>query len=175
VVVWESMLAPVFDDAGCPTRIVGSSRDVTEQERAAEQLRNAQRMEAIGQLTGGVAHDFNNLLQVIHANLEMIERNITDEKALARLANATHAANRAADLTRQLLAFARRQPLEPEVISPGRLVQAMAEMLRRTLGEAIEVETVIAGGLWNTIADPAQLESALLNLSLNARDAMPDA
>ena len=175
VVVWESMLAPVFDDAGCPTRIVGSSRDVTEQERAAEQLRNAQRMEAIGQLTGGVAHDFNNLLQVIHANLEMIERSVTDEKALARLANATHAANRAADLTRQLLAFARRQPLEPEVISPGRLVQAMAEMLRRTLGEAIEVETVIAGGLWNTIADPAQLESALLNLSLNARDAMPDA
>ena len=172
-ITWESMLAPVFDADGRPTRIVGSSRDITERERAEEQLRRSQRMEAVGQLTGGVAHDFNNLLQVIRANLEMIERSITDKKALARIANATHAADRAADLTRQLLAFARRQPLEPEVINPGKLVQAMAEMLRRTLGEAVEVETVIAGGLWNTIADPAQVESALLNLAINARDAMP--
>jgi PAS domain S-box-containing protein len=174
VITWESMLAPVFDDAGKPTRIVGSSRDITEREQAEEKLRRSQRMESIGQLTGGVAHDFNNLLQVIRANLEMIERAVKDEKTLSRIANATHAADRAADLTRQLLAFARRQPLEPEVVNPGRLVQAMAEMLRRTLGERIEVETVIAGGLWNTIADPAQVESALLNLALNARDAMPD-
>ena len=173
LIVWESMLAPVFDDSGRPTRIVGSSRDITERERAEEQLRKAQRMEAVGQLTGGVAHDFNNLLQVIRANLEMIERGVKDEKLLARIANASHAADRAADLTRQLLAFARRQPLEPEVINPARLVQAMTEMLRRTLGETIEVETVIAGGLWNTIADPAQVESALLNLAINARDAMP--
>lgn len=173
VIIWESMLAPVFDESGRPTRIVGSSRDITEREQAEEQLRKAQRMEAVGQLTGGVAHDFNNLLQVIRANLEMIERGLTDEKALARLSSAIHAADRAADLTRQLLAFARRQPLEPEVVNPGRLVQAMAEMLRRTLGETVEVETVIAGGLWNTIADPAQVESALLNLAINARDAMP--
>lgn len=173
VITWESMLAPVFDAAGRPTRIVGSSRDITEREQAEEQLRRAQRMEAVGQLTGGVAHDFNNLLQVIRANLEMIERGIKDEKTLSRIANATHAADRAADLTRQLLAFARRQPLEPEVVNSGRLVQDMAEMLRRTLGEGIEVETVIAGGLWNTIADPAQVESALLNLAINARDAMP--
>ena len=87
--------------------------------------------------------------------------------------NALHGANRAAQLTRQLLAFARRQPLEPKVVNLGRLVTDMAEMLRRTLGEAVEVETVIAGGLWNTLADPAQVESAVLNLSLNARDAMP--
>ena len=172
-ITWESMLAPVFDEAGRPTRIVGSSRDITEREQAEEQLRRSQRMEAVGQLTGGVAHDFNNLLQVIRANLEMIERTIKDEKALARIANATHAADRAAGLTRQLLAFARRQPLEPEVVNAGRLVQTMAEMLRRTLGSAIEVETVVAGGLWNTIADPAQVESALLNLAINARDAMP--
>ena len=172
-ITWESMLAPVFDDAGRPTRIVGSSRDITEREQAEEQLRRSQRMEAVGQLTGGVAHDFNNLLQVIRANLEMIERVVKDEKTLSRIANATHAADRAADLTRQLLAFARRQPLEPEVVNPGRLVQAMAELLRRTLGEGVEVETVIAGGLWNTIADPAQVESALLNLAINARDAMP--
>ncbi|MFZ5670786.1 MAG: CHASE3 domain-containing protein [Pseudomonadota bacterium] len=171
-VVWESTAAPVFDDQGRPVRIVGSARDVTEREQAEEQLRRAQRMEAIGQLTGGVAHDFNNLLQVIRANLEMLERSLTDDRARARAANAAHAADRAADLTRQLLAFARRQALEPRVIAPGRLVEDMAELLRRTLGEGVEVETVIARGLWNTVADAAQLESAVLNLALNARDAM---
>lgn len=173
-ITWESTLAPVFDAAGRPVRIVGSSRDITERERAEEQARRSQRMEAVGQLTGGVAHDFNNLLQVIRANLEMIERGIKDARNKTRLQNAIHAADRAADLTRQLLAFARRQPLEPVVVNPGRLVSNMAELLRRTLGEGVEVETVVAGGLWNTIADPAQIESALLNLAINARDAMPE-
>ncbi len=173
-ITWESTLAPVFDAAGRPVRIVGSSRDITERERAEEQARRSQRMEAVGQLTGGVAHDFNNLLQVIRANLEMIERGIKDARDKTRLQNAIHAADRAADLTRQLLAFARRQPLEPVVVNPGRLVSNMAELLRRTLGEGVEVETVVAGGLWNTIADPAQIESALLNLAINARDAMPE-
>ncbi len=173
-ITWESMLAPVFDDAGRPVRIVGSSRDITERERAEEAARRSQRMEAVGQLTGGVAHDFNNLLQVIRANLEMVERALKDDRNRTRLQNAIHAADRAADLTRQLLAFARRQPLEPIVVNPGRLVGDMAELLRRTLGEAIEVETVVAGGLWNTIADPAHIESALLNLAINARDAMPE-
>jgi PAS domain S-box-containing protein len=172
-ITWESTLAPVFDAAGLPVRIVGSSRDITERERAEEAARRSQRMEAVGQLTGGVAHDFNNLLQVIRANLEMIERSIKDARTKTRLQNAIHAADRAADLTRQLLAFARRQPLEPVVVNPGRLVSNMAELLRRTLGEGIEVETVVAGGLWNTVADPAQIESALLNLAINARDAMP--
>ena len=171
---WESMLAPVFDATGRPTRIVGSSRDISEREKAEEQARRSQRMEAVGQLTGGVAHDFNNLLQVIRANLEMIERGVTDAKTRQRLENAIHASDRAADLTRQLLAFARRQPLEPQVVNMGRLVGDMAELVRRTLGEAVEVETVITGGLWNTVADPAQVESALLNLAINARDAMPD-
>ncbi len=173
-ITWESTLAPVFDEAGRPVRIVGSSRDITERERAEEAARRSQRMEAVGQLTGGVAHDFNNLLQVIRANLEMVERTIKDARNRQRLQNAIHASDRAADLTRQLLAFARRQPLEPVVINPGRLVGDMAEMLRRTLGESIEVETVVAGGLWNTVADPAQIESALLNLAINARDAMPN-
>lgn len=173
-ITWESTLAPVFDEAGRPVRIVGSSRDISERERAEEAARRSQRMEAVGQLTGGVAHDFNNLLQVIRANLEMVERGIKDARNRARLQNAIHASDRAADLTRQLLAFARRQPLEPVVVNPGRLVGDMAELLRRTLGEAVEVETVIAGGLWNTIADPAQIESALLNLAINARDAMPE-
>ena len=131
-------------------------------------------MEAIGQLTGGVAHDFNNLLQVIRGNLELLQRSVAgDERGQQRLKNALYGAERAAQLTRQLLAFARRQPLAPKVVNLSRLVSDMADLLRRTLGEAIEVETVVAGGLWNTIADPAQVESAILNLALNARDAMP--
>ena len=170
--IWESMLTPVRDGEGGAISLIGASRDVTERERAREQLRKAQRMEAVGQLTGGVAHDFNNLLQVIRGNLELIASQVS-ESAAGRVKNALHAAERAAQLTRQLLAFSRRQPLEPKPINLGRLVTDMAEMLRRSLGEAVEVETVIAGGLWNTLADPAQVESAVLNLALNARDAMP--
>jgi PAS domain S-box-containing protein len=171
--VWESVMVPVRNAAGEIDRILGSSRDVTEREEAQAQLRRAQRMEAVGHLTGGVAHDFNNLLQVIRGNLELLVGQVGDrEQTIQRARNALHGADRAAQLTRQLLAFARRQPLEPRVINLGRLVTDMAEMLRRTLGEAIEVETVIAGGLWNTLADPAQVESAILNLAINARDAM---
>ena len=173
-VIWETRLAPVHDAEGRIARIVVSSRDVTEREALESQLRRAQRMEAVGQLTGGVAHDFNNLLQVISANLEMIGPSLAhDQNAHQRLRNAIHGAARAAQLTRQMLAFARRQPLEPKVVNLGRLVGDMAEMMRRTIGEAVEIETVIAGGLWNTVADPAQVESALLNLAINARDAMP--
>ena len=172
--LWETRFAPVHDADGKIFRIVASSRDVTEREALESQLRRSQRMEAVGQLTGGVAHDFNNLLQVIRANLEMIGSALVDNpSASKRLRNAIHGADRAAQLTRQMLAFARRQPLEPKVVNLGRLVGDMAEMMRRTIGEAVEIETVIAGGLWNTIADPAQVESALLNLAINARDAMP--
>ena len=171
--ILESVIAPVRSDDGEVRRLVGSSRDVTERERARDQLRRAQRMEAVGQLTGGVAHDFNNLLQVIRGNLELIAAQTAEGPSSARIKNALHAADRAAQLTRQLLAFSRRQPLEPKVINPGRLVTEMADMLRRTLGEGVEIETVISGGLWNTLADPAQVESAILNLALNARDAMP--
>jgi len=173
--IWESILVPVRNDAGVVDRIVASSRDVTDRENAQDQLRRAQRMEAVGHLTGGVAHDFNNLLQVIRGNLELLASMVEENDAASlRVKNALHGANRAAQLTRQLLAFARRQPLEPKVVNLGRLVGDMAEMLRRTLGEGVEVETVIAGGLWNTLADPAQVESAVLNLAINARDAMPE-
>src|SRR5665213_1500481 len=171
--VWESILAPLRNDAGSIDRILISSRDVTDREESQARLRRAQRMEAVGHLTGGVAHDFNNILQVIRGNLELIAAKVKDREASQRLKNALHGADRAAALTRQLLAFARRQPLEPRVVDLGRQVKDMAEMLRRTLGEGIEIETVIAGGLWNTLADPAQVESAVLNLALNARDAMP--
>ncbi|HZZ90827.1 MAG TPA: CHASE3 domain-containing protein [Caulobacteraceae bacterium] len=173
-IVWESILAPVRNSDGRIDRLIGSIRDITERVRGEERLRESQRMEAIGQLTGGVAHDFNNLLQVIRGNLELLQRNLEgDERGSTRLRNAIYGAERAAQLTRQLLAFARRQPLAPKVVNLSRLVSDMADLLRRTLGEAIEVETVVAGGLWNTVADPAQVESAILNLALNARDAMP--
>jgi PAS domain S-box-containing protein len=171
---WESIHVPVRNEAGRIERIVGSARDVTDRDHAEDQLRRAQRMEAIGHLTGGVAHDFNNLLQVIRGNLEMIAPDVADREAAAqRLRNALHGADRAAQLTRQLLAFARRQPLEPKVVNPGRMIGEMSDMLRRMLGEAVEVETLVADGLWNTLADPAQVESAMLNLAINARDAMP--
>ena len=172
---WESILSPVRNAAGRTDRIVGSIRDITSRVKTEVRLREAQRMEAVGHLTGGLAHDFNNLLQVIRGNLELLEPAVEgDETARRRLANAVHGADRAAQLTRQLLAFARRQPLEPRVINLSRLIGDMADLLRRTLGEGVQVETVIGGGLWNTLADPAQVESAILNLAINARDAMPE-
>ena len=172
--VWESVLTAVRNSEGVVERIVGSTRDVTEREMAQEQLRRGQKMEAIGQLTGGIAHDFNNLLQVIRGNLELLSAQIGEGPGAPRVRNALHASERAAQLTRQLLAFARRQPLEPRVIDLGRLIGDMTEILHRTLGESVSVETCVVDGLWNTCADPAQLESAVLNLAINARDAMAE-
>ena len=149
--------------------------DVTRRVRSEMIARQAQKMEAIGHLTGGVAHDFNNVLQIIKANLDLLDRDLADNpRARQRLAHVRASADRGATLTRQLLAFARRQPLEPIAVSLSRLVGDMAQLLRRTLGETIEIETVAAGGLWNTLVDPSQLENALVNLAVNARDAMPD-
>lgn len=149
----------------------------TEQLRVNEEaLRQSQKMEAIGQLTGGVAHDFNNLLQVIIGNLETIQRNLPDQ--LARLQRAArqamNGAQRAAALTQRLLAFARRQPLDPKPIDVNVLVNGMSEMIHRTLGETVSVETVLGAGLWRVEADPNELEAAILNLAVNARDAMPN-
>jgi len=152
-----------------------SSIDVTRRAQAEEVAAQAQKMEAIGHLTGGIAHDFNNLLQIIRGNLDLLAPQLAgDAKASDRVVNAIAGTERAAQLTRQLLAFARRQPLEPRVVNLGRMMTEMADLLRRTLGERIEVATVIAEGLWNTLADPAQIENAVLNLAINARDAMPD-
>ncbi|MGH8241244.1 MAG: ATP-binding protein, partial [Steroidobacteraceae bacterium] len=139
-------------------------------------LRQSQKMEAIGQLTGGIAHDFNNLLTVIVGNLETIWRHAPadDGKMRRAIDQVTRAAQRAVTLTQQLLAFSRRQPLNPKPTDINRLVGGMSDLIRRTIGESIAVETVLAGGLWRVAIDAHQLESALLNLAVNARDAMPD-
>lgn len=146
---------------------------IAERETAEIQLRQAQKMEAIGRLTGGVAHDFNNLLQVVSGNLQLLAKDLEgNPRAEHRLRNALSGVTRGAKLASYLLAFARRQPLEPKAINLGRLIRALDDMLRRALGEEVEIETVIAGGLWNTLVDPTQVENALLNLAINARDAM---
>lgn len=144
-----------------------------ELQRTQDALRQSQKMEAIGNLTGGVAHDFNNLLQVISGNLQLLGEDVDgNERATRRVRNAMAGVARGSKLASQLLAFGRRQPLAPKVVNIGRFIRNMDDLLRRTLGEAIEVETVIAGGLWNTLIDPGNVENALLNLAINARDAM---
>jgi two-component system NtrC family sensor kinase len=137
-------------------------------------LRQSQKMEAVGQLTGGVAHDFNNLLTIILGNLQMALRQNPEGKTRTLISNAHQAADRGAELTRRLLAFSRSQPLNPHPVDANRLVAGMSDLLDRTLGETIAVETVRSAGLWLTEADAPQLEAAILNLAINARDAMAD-
>ena len=161
-----------------------SGRDITEEKaaedeltKAREALRQSQKMEAIGQLTGGLAHDFNNLLAGISGSLELLERRLAEGRlgGLERyIIAAQSSARRAAALTQRLLAFSRRQTLDPKPINLNRLIGGMEDLVRRTAGPSVEVEVVGAGGIWTTRVDPAQLESALLNLCINARDAMPD-
>ena len=152
-------------------------REMAEHASAQAQVRQLQKMETIGQLTGGVAHDFNNMLAIIIGSLDLAQRRLNgkeDPRLLNSIQSARDGAQRAAVLTARLLAFSRQQPLAPETIDLNKLVGGMSELLRRTLGEQIRIETVLAGGLWPTFADLSQLENAILNLSVNARDAMPD-
>jgi signal transduction histidine kinase len=144
-------------------------------EQAEDQLRQSQKMEAIGQLTGGIAHDFNNMLAVIISGLSLIKRRMArGETNLNELIDAAiDGAHRASALTKRLLDFSRQQALVPEPVDANKLVSGMAELLRRTLGGDIQLETVLGGGLWPTHADPGQLENAILNIAVNARDAMP--
>jgi signal transduction histidine kinase/DNA-binding response OmpR family regulator len=153
-----------------------AATDVTGRVQAEQTIRQSQKMEAIGHLTGGMAHDFNNLLQIISANLDLLMKsdNSDSSKRAARLQAAVSAVERGGRLTAQLLAFARRQALDPQTINLGRLVHEMTDLLRRTLGERVEVESVVAGGLWNTLVDRSQVENAILNLAINSRDAMAE-
>ncbi len=162
----------------------GFGRDVTAEVAAGAALadaeaalRQSQKMEAVGQLTGGIAHDFNNLLQGITGSLEIVQRRVAQGRTneLERfITGASTAASRAAALTHRLLAFSRRQPLDPKPVRANRLVASMEDLMRRTIGERVELSLVLGGGLWVTKCDPNQLESAILNLVINARDAMPD-
>ncbi|HET7166100.1 MAG TPA: ATP-binding protein [Pseudolabrys sp.] len=143
-------------------------------ELAEQALRQSQKMEAVGQLTGGVAHDFNNLLTIIIGNLGIAKRGVVEARAERALNNALVGAERAAQLTQRLLAFSRRQPLNPRVLDVNKLIASISDLLVRTLGENIELESIGAAGLWKVEADASELESTLLNLALNARDAMPE-
>ena len=174
----------IYDETGTLIGFAKITRDLTERreaqlelERSREQLFQAQKMEAIGQLTGGLAHDFNNLLTGISGSLELLRARIAQGRLrdLDRyITSAQSATSRAAALTHRLLAFARRQTLDSRTVDVNRLIAGMEDMLRRTVGPAIELETVLSASLWPTLCDPNQLETAILNLCINARDAMPD-
>jgi signal transduction histidine kinase/CheY-like chemotaxis protein len=156
-------------------RSVALADEMLRREASEGQLRQAQKMEALGQLTGGLAHDLNNMLAIIIGNLDMLARRLTDDEARRRFVDqALEGAQRAARLTQSLLAFSRQQPLAPKPLDVNRTVAEMSRILRSTLGEQITIETVLAGGLWPALIDQSQLESAALNLAINARDAMPN-
>ena len=170
----RAVIQTLREPDGQPGYFLGVHIDATEEKRAADQLRQAQKMEAIGNLTGGMAHDFNNLLGVIIGNLDLA-RPLVAGNAEARqlMQEAVEAAISGAELTRHLLAFARQQPLRPERIETNTLVTNIVRLLRRTLGENIEIRLDLGDTLWPVVADPVQLEAALTNLATNARDAMP--
>lgn len=163
---------PAGDDT---VTIIGAIVDITQSMAMERRLQQSQRLEAVGKLTGGIAHDFNNLLTVIIGNSEVLSEELRTDPSLREFAQLSlSAASRAADLTRQLLAFARRQPLEPAVLVPAQLARDMTNLLRKTLTPEIELRIVAADDAWQANVDAARLESAILNLAINARDAMPD-
>ena len=179
--VIEAIVMPAPHEPGAPRRVVVSAHDVTERRRLEQQLHQSQKMEAVGQLTGGVAHDFNNLLTLVIGGLDIIGRQITnlpDPLALTRIERgremAMQGAQRAASLTTRLLAFSRQQPLNPQALDANKLVVDVCDLLRRAIGETIAVETALGKDLWRMYADANQLENALLNIGFNARDAMPN-
>ena len=180
---YEMKFNPLYDGDGMPIGAYQFVFDVTERVRdqarlqeAEAQLRQAQKMEAVGQLTGGVAHDFNNMMNVVSGSLQLLDRRTAAEDARTKhlIASALEALKRAANLTQRLLAFSRQQPLKPEVVDANKLVAGMSDLFRHSLGAQIQLETVLSGGLWRIHADQNQLESVLLNLAVNGRDAMPE-
>ena len=169
----EVVISVLRDQQGLFIGFVLLNRDISQQVVQDEALRKSQRMEAIGQLTGGIAHDFNNLLTIITGNHELLEMELADPEQQDLLARANDAALMGARLTSRLLTFARRRRLEPVVLDLNEQVLGMAELLRRTLGETIALGTLLAPRLWSMRADPSEIENAVLNLAINARDAMP--
>ena len=174
---WISWIATSEKDS-----VYATGRNITAEKEAGAQLqlaqealRQSQKMEAVGQLTGGIAHDFNNMLAVVVGSLELLGRRLsgTDMRAQRFLSAAADAARRGSILTQRLLAFSRQQPLQPEPVDANKLVAGMSDLLRHSIGVDVRLETVLAGGLWGTHADPNQLENVILNLAVNARDAMP--
>ena len=173
---WElASIAPVKDGDKI-TNFVAVKEDITERREMEEQLRQSQKIQAVGQLTGGIAHDFNNLLAIVMGNLQLLgERVSGDAKAREYLDDALWSAKRGGELTHRLLAFARKQPLKPAVIDLNDVVRGMTDLLRRTLGASIRIEESLGPDLWKAFADRGELESALVNLAVNARDAMRSA
>jgi PAS domain S-box-containing protein len=169
----RSFLVPLSGASGRVEHVLLASVDLTEMRRVEAQLRQAQKMEAIGQLTGGVAHDFNNLLTAVIGNLELLQRRITDPRALSHVDAAMRAASRGGELTQQLLAYARRQNLLPRPVDVNAVIIGMGGLLQRSLGGLVQVETDLAADLWLAISDPTQMELVILNLAINSRDAMP--
>ncbi len=192
---------PIRDDDGSILRWIGSNTDIADQKTTAdalahlnatleqqveartaelmaveEALRQSQKMDAVGQLTGGIAHDFNNMLAVVIGSLDLARRRIDaeDQRVCRHIDAAAEGARRAATLTQRLLAFSRQQPLQPETVDLNTLVAGMSDLLRHSIGGDVRLETVLAGGLWRSHVDPNQLENVILNLAVNARDAMPD-
>jgi PAS domain S-box-containing protein len=170
----EEYIAPIHDASGKITHFVAVETDVTERRKTAEQLQQAQKMETVGRLAGGIAHDFNNLLMVIQGNLELLLEWLPGRSEMQDFVDrALHATGRSAELVSQLLLFSRRQFLQPQAVDVGALIGRMENLLGSMLMETISIRVSVPDGLWHAFADPAQLENALLNLALNARDAMP--
>ena len=173
VVHGATSIALVKNEKGETEQLIVQITDTNEKKEVNERLQKAQKMEAIGQLTGGLAHDFNNLLTVIIGNLQLLDGKLSaDEKSAKRVSEAIDAAQKGSDLTRQLLAFARKQELEPRDVSVNELITGLAPLIVRTIGENVELKVDVMAGEPHTLIDPSQLESAILNLAINARDAM---
>jgi PAS domain S-box-containing protein len=170
----RSFLVPLPGDSGRIEHVLLASVDLTAMRRVEAQLRQAQKMEAIGQLTGGIAHDFNNLLTAVIGNLELLRGRVTDQRALPLIDAAMRSALRGGELTHQLLAYGRRQNLSPRPVDVNGVIAGMRELLQRSLGGMIRVETELAPDVWPATSDPTQLELVVLNLAINSRDAMPD-
>jgi PAS domain S-box-containing protein len=175
-VLVEGITTPMRNEEGAIELTLVIGRDVTEKERLQEQLRQAQKLEAVGRLAGGIAHDFNNLLTAVrgYAELLLIDLDPEDDSARESAREIARAAERAASLTGQLLAFSRKQVLQPQLIDLNEVIAGMAPMLRRTLGDDVVLSTSLAPDTGATLADPTQLEQVLLNLAINGRDAMPE-